>query len=31
MREVEIDTLLSKNDEDRLNGIVLEHDEERAV
>jgi hypothetical protein len=31
MREVEIDTLLSKNDEDRLNGIVREYDEERAV
>ncbi len=31
MREEEIDTLLSKNDEDRLNGIVREDDEERAV
>jgi hypothetical protein len=31
MREEEIDTLWSKNDEDRLNGIVREDDEERAV
>jgi len=31
MREEEIDTLLSKNDEDRLNGIVREDDAERAV
>jgi len=31
MREEEIDTLLSKNDENRLNDIVREDDEERDV
>jgi hypothetical protein len=31
MKEEEIDTLLSKNDEDRLKSIVRQDDEERAV